>query len=317
MNEYYSCNVIESGFDAQINSINLCCRVGNNKFANKIILINNFDGKNIDLQQLLSLKKQIKDLHKAGNIVPQCDGCIYLQKKHWENENNTINTININNWIKCNASCIYCDRKNFKGYKEYKIYPLIKQLIEQGYLRNPADITIAGGEPTITSDFDKTLKILMKYNIKTVRVLTNAIKYNKYIQEGIEKELVNILVSTDSGTPETYKRIKLVNQHNQVWKNLKKYASYQKIDNLVQTKYIIMPGINSAKKELDAFIQQNAKANIKRAYLDIEIGFFLRNSHNKGLMDKIYEFYLYGKETGEKYGVAVEAFDRMKLIENF
>ena len=175
--EYTSCNIIEHGFDAQINQINLCCRTSKNNI-DKYVLIDNYHGQKIDWDDFFRKTNRLREIQKSGNTVPSCEGCIYLEKKLW-NDENYINTININNWIKCNANCIYCDRSNFLKEKEYKIYPIIKDLINKNLLRNPADITIAGGEPTITSDFDKTIKILVKNNISTIRVLTNAIKYNK------------------------------------------------------------------------------------------------------------------------------------------
>ena len=300
--EYYSCNIIEHGFDAQIDSINLCCRVGNEKVTQKEILIPNYKGEKINWDDFFTIKEKIQNLQKEGKSIPQCQGCIYLEKKLWD-EDKYINSININNWIKCNANCIYCDRKFYKNKKEYKIAPIIEDLLDKNLLRNPADITIAGGEPTINKDFDNALKLLIKHEITPVRVLTNAIKYNKYIQEGLEKNFVNILVSTDSGTRNTYKKIKLVDKHNDVWKNLGKYTKYQATDSLVKTKYIIIPTINNNKEELKSFIEQNVEAGIKQAYIDVEIGMYLRYCNNEKFIQHLYELYKYAKEEGRKNNI--------------
>ena len=313
--EYYSCNIIEHGFDAQYDSINLCCRAGNGKITSKEILIPNYKGEKIDWNYFFSLKDKIKNFQKLGKSIPQCYGCIFLEKKVWD-EQNYITSININNWIKCNAKCIYCDRKFIRQKKEYNIHPIIKDLLDKNLLKNPADITIAGGEPTITKDFDKTIKLLIKHKISPVRVLTNAIKYNKNIEDGLKKNLVNILVSTDSGTKETYRRIKLVDKHNDAWKNISRYAKHQAIDSLVKTKYIIIPNINDNIEELTEFVKQNAKAGVKIAYIDIEIGSFARNSRQKALLEKIYKLYKDTQEQGSKYGVEVLPYDRIKLLEN-
>jgi len=313
--EYYSCNIIEHGFDAQIESINLCCRISKENLSNKIILLPDYKGEKINWESFFNITDKLRDIQKNGNTVPQCQGCIYLENKKWDNEH-YINTININNWIKCNASCIYCDRKESRHKKEYKIYPLIKDLIKSNYLKNPADITIAGGEPSITRDFDKTLKILLKNNISTIRVLTNAIKYNKYIEQGLKKGLVNILVSTDSGTKETFKKIKLTDKHAVVWKNIKKYAQKQQSNSLVKTKYIIIPSLNNNETELKEFIERNTDAGVKHTCIDFEIGYFIRMNHNQDIMKKIYDLFLYAKNIGNEQGIKVEAFDRIKIIEN-
>lgn len=315
LKEYYSCNIIEHGFDAQINSINLCCREGTGSFSRKIVILPNFSGAKIDWESFFQKKDLLRDIQKEGSTIPQCIGCVYLEKKIWDN-NHYISSININNWIKCNANCIYCDRKEYKNKKEYKIYPIIKDLINKKYLRNPVDITIAGGEPTISSDFDKTLNILIKNNFSTIRVLTNAIKYNKYIEKGLENNLVNILVSIDAGSREVYKKIKLTDKYSIVWKNINKYVEKQAQKSLVKTKYIIIPEINNYKEELKLFIEQNYKAGVGYVYIDLEIGFYIKNSQNYDLLKEIYDLYLFAKEYGETIGITIEAFDRIKIIEN-
>ncbi len=311
---YYSCNIIEHGFDAQFNSINLCCRVGNGLVRDKLRLINNYNGQKIDWKEFFKIKNQLREIQKSGKTIPYCKGCIYLHEEDW-NQENIIHSININNWIKCNANCIYCDRNEYLRYKEYKIYPIIKDLIKYNYLQNPADITIAGGEPTITRDFDKTIKLLIQHNITPVRILTNAIKYNKNIEKGLEKGLVNILISTDSGTRETYKKIKLVDKHKDVWKNISKYTKHQQTNSLVKTKFIIIPSINDNKYELKEFIIQNQESRIKYTCIDVEIGWFDRNNNNTDKLIELYNLYLYAKEEGKKRNIEVSAFDRMQIIE--
>ncbi len=313
--KYYSCNIIEHGFDAQIESINLCCRICKDRISDKVIILPDYKGEKINWEYFFDKKNKLRDIQKSGNTIPQCAGCIYLEKKNWDSKN-YINTININNWIKCNAECIYCDRKESKHKREYKIYPLIKDLIRNNYLQNSADITIAGGEPTITSDFDKTLKILIKNNISTVRVLTNAIKFNKFIETGLKKGLVNILISTDSGTQETYKKIKHTDKHFKVWKNINKYVKSQHINSLVKTKYIIIPNFNNNKEEIKEFIECNYKAGVKYTCIDLEISCYLKCNNDNEVLNKFYELYLYAKELGEEKEIIVDAFDRMKLIES-
>ena len=298
--EYYSCNIIEHGFDAQIDSINLCCRVSKDHESDKLVLLKNYSGEKVDWSKFFEVKNRLRECQKTGKTIIQCSGCIYLEKKNWDNED-YISSININNWIKCNANCIYCDRKHYKGKKEYNIYPMIKELIEMKKIRPPYDITIAGGEPTITRDFDKTLNILIRNKISPVRVLTNGIKYNKYIEKGLKEGLVNILVSTDSGTKNTYRRIKLVDKHIDVWKNIKKYASIQKENSYVKTKYILIPGINTIQKELEEFIERNKEANVKYTYIDVEISWFCRNINNKEIIKPLIKIFDYTKEYGEKF----------------
>lgn len=312
--EYTSCEIIEHGFDAQIDSINLCCRVSKENVDDKLVLIPNYKGEKINWNDFFKVTDELRETQKKGDTVPQCLGCIYLKKKSWDDEH-YITSININNWIKCNARCIYCDRKYSEGKKEYKIYPIIKDLIKNNYLRTPSDITIAGGEPTITSDFDKTIKLFLKHKIKPVRILTNAIKYNKYIEKGLKEDILNILVSTDSGTRNVYKRIKLVDKHDVVWKNIAKYTKHQKVNSLVKTKFIIIPNVNSSKKELEEFIKRNKEAGVKYCCIDVEIYWFCKYINDTDKINRIHELYLHAKNIGAENGIYVSAFDRMQIIE--
>lgn len=311
---YNSCSIIEHGFDAQIDSLNLCCRVSKENLTEKLVLVGNYHGEKIDWEHFFAVKKEHRIMQKNGETVPQCKGCIYIENKIWDDDD-YISTININNWIKCNANCIYCDRKESMHKKEYKIFPIIKDLISMNKLRPPYDITIAGGEPTITRDFDKTIDLLIKNRVSPVRVLTNAIKYNRFVERGLKEGLVNILVSTDSGTREMYKKIKLTDKHKDVWKNIKRYAAVQKDKSLVKTKYIIIPGVNSLKDEIQAFVEQNAMAGVAQASIDVEIGWYCtcRKSFNE--YEALVKLYDYAKKIGEELGVDVFAFDRMQLIQ--
>ncbi len=311
--KYTSCEIIEHGFDAQFDSINLCCRVCKENYYNKLVLFPNYKGEKINWNDFFKVTDELRETQKRGETVAQCLGCIYLEEKEWDDEH-YIKSININNWIKCNAECIYCDKKQYKHVKEYKIYPLIKDLIKNNYLHSEADITIAGGEPTISNDFNKTIKALIKNKISPVRILTNAIKYNKYIENGLKEGLVNILVSTDSGTKETYKKIKQVNKHKEVWKNIAKYAKFQKIDSLVKTKYILIPLVNDNRKELEEFILRNKEAGIKYSCIDVEIGWFCRNYENKEKQKELIELFNWTKEFAAKEEIELTSFDRMTYI---
>ena len=315
-NEYTSCDIIQHGIDILRDSILLCCRSANS--VPKVKIYKNYKGEKINWDNYFKIKDKLKDLHKKNIIIPQCKDCIFLEKKVWEDSKVPyINTVTVNNWVKCNADCIYCDRKrDYSHIKEFNIYPIFKELIKDNYLKKPTDITFAGGEPTIYRDFDKSLKLLIKNNFDGIRVLTNGIKYNKYIEEGIKKNLVNILVSVDCGTRETYKKIKKVDKHNDVWKNLKRYLKYKQVNHAVQTKYILIPNINDNKQELKEFILRNKEIGIENTYIDIESNLFSREMKNKVFLERMHSLYLYAKDFGMSNNVNVFPHDRVQMAIN-
>ena len=314
-NEYLSCDIIEYGFDAQINSINLCCRISGDNCNETFSLIPDYSGGKIDWDKFFEKKQQIRNIHKNGDIFKLCSGCIYLRKESWETDN-VIKTVNINNWIKCNADCIYCNRSSFKKKKEYKILPVFKDMINKNLLQNGGPITISGGEPTVIKEFDSLLNLFLKNNLNNIKVLTNGIKYNNIIEKGLKKGCVNILISTDSGTKETFKKIKRTDKHKQVWNNIKKYSFSAKSSELVKTKFIIIPGINDNKDEILQFLIQNKNNNIKYCEIDIEISWFYSNREKQTNFDKIYDLYKYAVEKANELDLYLEAKDRMILLLN-
>ncbi|MBQ4122194.1 radical SAM protein [bacterium] len=311
--EYLSCDIIEYGFDAQYDAINLCCRISGNNCNEPFHIIPNYKGEKINWNDFFQKKQEIRNIHQNGEIFKPCNGCLYLRKEAWDNSN-YIRTVNINNWIKCNADCIYCNRSSLKKHKEYKILPIFKDIIKHDFLKAGGPITISGGEPSIIREFKPLLELFLKNNLNNIKVLTNAIKYDKTIEKGLKKGNVNILVSTDSGTRETFTKIKRTDKHNQVWKNIKKYAQYAKYSELVKTKFIIIPAINDNKEEILEFIKQNLNSGIKYAEIDIEISWFYTHKQNRTHFDEIYELYQYAVEKAQEVGIFLEAKDRMVLF---
>lgn len=314
--KYLSCDIIETGFDAQIRSIDLCCRVSSQDSPyERFALLKNYNGEKIDWTEFFKIKQKIRDDFRNGNTFPQCQKCLYIKEENWTKEN-YFQAININNWIKCNANCVYCDRDTFNHIKAYNIYPVFKSMIENNLLRVGGPITISGGEPTIIREFDKLLNLFLKHKMKRIKVLTNAIKYNRTIEKGLKIGDVNILVSTDSGTRETFKKIKRTDKHKDVWKNVKKYAQKTIDKELVKTKFIVIPGMNDNEEELFAWLQKNVENEVKFIELDLEIAWFYSHLENKEYLDKIYALAKKTFEKATELNLCIEAKDRMVILFN-
>ena len=313
-NKYISCMMIESGFDANVDSINFCCRSSEKGQGFKAIFPN-FTGGKIDWDKFFEIKNLYRNQLKEGKMIPECRGCIYLEEKEWP-EGDYVSSINLNNWTVCNAKCIYCgldDMNNQKKkFKHYDMYPIFKDMVENKILRRGGHITIAGGEPCIINEFEKIIKLLLDNNYDTIRVLTNATKYSKGIERGLKSGAVNIAVSTDSGRRETFKIIKRIDAHKKVWENIKKYASIQKEPSLVKTKYIIIPGLNDNYTEIDEWFNMNIKSGVKAIAVDIEQGWFLDNSNN--IPERVHVMLNYLIQKAQSLDIVVEPHDRAVLM---
>lgn len=196
------------------------------------------------------------------------------------------------------------------------IYPVFKSMIKNNLLRVGGPITISGGEPTIIREFDKLLNLFLKHKMKRIKVLTNAIKYNRTIEKGLKIGDVSILVSTDSGTRETFKKIKRTDKHNNVWKNVKRYAQKTKNKELVKTKFIVIPGMNDNEEELFAWLNQNVENEVKFIELDLEIAWFYSHIKNKEYLDKIHTLAKKTFEKATELNLCIEAKDRMVILFN-
>lgn len=311
--KYLSCDLIEHGFDFNVQSINFCCRTPESGSGFKP-LIPGYYGEKIDWDELFSIKNAYRKQMKI-EVIPECKGCVHLYEKEWDNEN-YISHINFNHWITCNARCVYCCLDDYvksnKGEKHYNVYPVIKDMVDKKILRTDGNITIAGGEPTIVGEFEKLLNLLLDYGVKDIRLNTNAIKYSKAVERGIKLGVITLVTSVDSGTKETFKQIKKVDAHNKVWDNVKKYCKVQIKDYQVKTKFIIIPGVNDNQKEIDNWIQKSTDAGLKQIAVDVELNWYGENKDN--LPDKLFETFKYIIDKATEKNLQIEYQDRAMML---
>ena len=153
-------------------------------------------------------------------------------------------------------------------------------MADRGYLRKGGHITIAGGEPSVAPEFDDLMKLFIDNELSSIRVLTNATKYSEVVEKGIEQGRVNIVVSVDSGTRETFIKVKRYDFYDKVWENVKKYASVQPQADRVKTKFILIPDVNDTKDEIDAWISKSIDCGVKHLAFDVEMMWYNKNKDN-------------------------------------
>lgn len=311
LKKYVSCNMIEHGLDTHVTSINLCCRSASKGGGFKPIL-KDYKGELIDWENFFEVKNRYRSQMREGKMLPECEGCICLEEKEWDDED-YISYINFNHGLICNSHCSYCYLdKSARFFKPYDALPIIKDMIQKHIFRVGGNVTIAGGEPTAHVEFEELLNTLIDFGVDPIRILTNGTIFSKAIEKGLSLGVVNIVVSVDSGTKETFEKIKRINAYDKVWSNLKKYANAQYASNRVKTKYIIIPGVNDNFKEVDAFINKTMKANIAHIAVDVE-QFWYQDNFDK-IPQHIYEILNYIIKRAQEKGLAVEKVDRAVIL---
>lgn len=309
---YVSCHWATSGLEFRKDSIRSCCFAYlQNENEKDSIIIDNYHGEKIDWDNLLKLKKEHKELHKIGQFKPSCKGCIYLEKAIWS-DNLFIDHLTFNHWSKCNCNCIYCysasDKSYFNNYKHYNVLPILKEMHKKNILI-PTDtscISFGGGEPTILEEFEELLDFLISIGFKNIRINSSGIEYSPAIAKGLELNTVSLVISTDSGTKETYEKIKNVKCFEKVWQNIKRYSEKQTVSDALKIKYIIIPGINDSKKEIDKWFDLINKNNVKAIALSVEQHWYFENYPD--FPDSIYEMINYIKTESEKQNLETEIY---------
>jgi sulfatase maturation enzyme AslB (radical SAM superfamily) len=236
---YYSCRWIEYGLNLLHNTLKFCCVVhsGGKGFPH----ICYFNGKNFPIDFILSRREGLRDVNNRGRTYSPCKGCYALEEREWDNSNTRpyFRHLAINNFLFCNLRCNYCYTLD-ERYKKlpqyaYDLFPFFTYLIESGYLYPDTFIDWGGGEPTLLKDFDKVAELFIQNGFRQ-HIFTNATIYSEFIEQGLRDNVITIQVSVDSGTRETYGKVKGKDLFGDVWNNLARYA---KTNGHVIAKYVV------------------------------------------------------------------------------
>ncbi len=311
-NRYVSCEYIQHGFNVDYEDIKMCC-FNCHEGGGRQILIDNYKGEMINWDKFFKEKRKMRELNKKGIMLERCKGCIFLKEREWDDED-YINYMVFNHWTQCNCKCRYCftnDQSDFFNQrKNYNMYPVIKKLADMGKIRGGGEIGFGGGEPALLPEFEPMVNMLLDCGCDNIRVHSSGVKYSQAIERGVREGKLIVVVSVDSGTPETYQNIKRVNHFNKVWENLAKYAQAQTSNKYkVKTKYIIFPGYNDTKEEIDKFFDLTVKSGIKSVVLDVESMWYVANKPN--IDDFYYELLDYAENKTKEFNMKdVEFYDR-------
>ena len=286
---------------AQNSVIPCCCSPANNYEST---FINNFSRQNFNINEYLNKRNEYITMLKSGNIPASCQGCSRLIKKEWDEENK-INRIIITNRTKCSCNCIYCSlittsnqtKEELNTRDTYDIIPVLKDMYNNNLIDNNCVITVAGGEcseyPKGELEFILYLALILNCQLE---ILSNGIIYSDAIAKVLQAGKCRLKISVDSGTKETFEKIKRVKAYNLVWKNLGEYIKNLNDNSSVVVKYIILPNYNDNLKEAENFLNNIEKINCKNIEIAIEYLWFEKNK-NKPTEKNIKSIYEYFKKT--------------------
>ena len=237
------------------------------------------------IKDIITKRKSLIKMLDRGIIPQECEGCFDLKEQtnpkpliisQFSNVPKA-GMIIVKHFKQCDCSCIYCCEQYLSKRKivlkskksdYYDLLPIIKELYKHNMIdKENTDVHFQGGNVSVLDEFEDLVNIFMENGVKRVEIATNGIKYLPVIEQICTKTFVDINISIDAGTRETYKKIKTVDKFNELIENLKKYA---KLPLLLRLKYILVRGINDTKEEIENYINLMKEIGIKNSELMID-----------------------------------------------
>jgi pyruvate-formate lyase-activating enzyme len=180
-------------------------------------------------------------------------------------------SISLHDFCGCNSHCVYCAGSEYELPEKYVATfdheVLFRNLLADRMIRPSATIVSwGGGEPTLVNSFDGTVEFLSQHRIRQI-INTSGIRFSLSAQEALVRRTASVQISVDSGTNETYARVKRNRRCDDVWESIRCYAATGG-DMLV--KYIIF-SMNSDLGEVEAFVSRCQKAGVRRIVISADV----------------------------------------------
>ncbi|MGM9993407.1 MAG: radical SAM protein [Candidatus Avigastranaerophilus sp.] len=304
------CSFLENCINFDLNTVCDCC-ISHNDGRGLPVLIENYSGEIIDWEKLFDKKSQRIKQQKESTLY-DCENCYHLSEYEFT-EPRKISEFHFSHCRSCNAKCIYCSKEYSCGPLNYNTYPVIKDLIEKGYYCPGGEATFQGGEPTLMQNFNELIHIFIQNGTK-VRVHSNGIKFSTTVESALKENKGTIVISLDSASRSTYKKIKRVDAFDTVCKNIKSYAeaAAKNPDNII-IKYVIVPGYNDNLCEIDKFFKLMKKIGIINIAVDIEVK-YARKYSNKDISSHVYLLYDYFEHKSDIYKMNLLTYSFMTYV---
>lgn len=300
--KYKCCNALLHNLTIQPDKINFCCSSN----GDELRFLDEYNGESIKIEDYEQKIIYYLEKFKKNDIPKPCLNCEHCYEDDWD-EKIGLTLLSIASETKCNCDCFYCvqskgDRntRNWLNQREgWDIKPLIRNLYNNNLIWPRCIYIIGGGEPTLLPNNDLEYFLYIGLLTKShIVILSNGIIFNKHISRLISITDLEMKISVDAGTKETFEKIKRVKEFNTVWKNLKKYAKAAKNNpqGKVVIQYILIPGINDNMKEISAFTKKCLNIGFNNTEIEIAIEYdWYEENKDKPISKELKDAILYFK----------------------
>lgn len=222
-------------------------------------------------------EKYIKML-KSGKIPQGCLNCVHLSEYKSDNDLK-INKITLNHYTQCNCACIYCTQGNrtLDKIKQdankpvlFDVLKFINELYDNDFIdKEKLYIDFQGGNISCLKNYEEIIDTFLKRGAGTIYIPTNNIVYMPVIEKLLKMKKGEFCTALDSGTRETYFKIKQVDKFDKSVENIRRYINSAGSDSVI-IKYIIVNGYNDNMAEFKKFIDLMLELKVKIIVIDID-----------------------------------------------
>jgi len=271
-----------------------------------------------DYQTLCECCDTLRKMLSAGYYT-YCDDCMHKRDiSDTGKQNKVFKQFLIAGGIvgleKCNFNCSYCIYPNIghgkqiatlETDKRYDALELFK-IIESNFDPHDVYISLTGGEISVSKYKDEITSIWNK-NKWRGDIASNSSVFVPGVASLLEQRLIYLVTALDSGTSETFAKVKGTNLFEKVLNNLEKYAE---TGGRIVIRYVILEGINDSTEELGAFFDIMNQLYKKYPLTSLVLDRDLRTNQNgisqdeinacKYFRDKCYEYginFIFSKNT--------------------
>ena len=231
----------------------------------------------------LELRTKMIDLSKAKDkaLCAGCADCTHYKSGEHGRADGLIHYINLSMYpAPCQSNCFYCGF-NLRGQTKYrstkeaeqgyeKLFSMLEYYDEYDLIAKDARWQISTGEIAIHPYKDRILDLVKD---QEAEFRTNCFIFN----EGIAGNLASnpnsfINLSIDAGTPETWLKVKRVDNFYEVTDNLVSYYMSCTRPGQITLKYIVLPGVNDNMRDYESLAEIMNILEVQNLTLSREMG---------------------------------------------
>ena len=198
-----------------------------------------------------------------------CRQCAYLRKADWHFAPR-ICYVNLSMYpAPCQSKCLYCCEaghlnRSFTPEVDHayeKLFDFLEYADQRGMIDPKATWQVSSGEITLHPYKDRIMELVRD---RHAVFYTNAFLFDEAIAQKLHDDPDSAIdLSIDAGTPETWRKVKGIDNFETVLSNLHRYRRNCAGPGQIILKYIILPDVNDGPEDLSAAVEIAKRLDVR------------------------------------------------------